>query len=110
MTLTEYKGLPQGSVLSPFLYNLLGSGMDRLVPSGCDMPIQYADDIVVYSSHHVLQTACALPWFTRPARYSVFFFRCLDPRYLQSRRWYCSLGDTCGLRSRSRLVADCCHK
>jgi hypothetical protein len=30
MTLTGYKGLPQGSVLSPLLYNLLGSGMDVL--------------------------------------------------------------------------------
>jgi hypothetical protein len=62
MTLTGYKGLPQGSVLSPFLYNLLGSGMDRFVPSGCDF-LQYADDIVVYSSHHVLQIA-----------HSAFFF------------------------------------
>jgi hypothetical protein len=26
MTLTSYKGLPQGSVLNPLLYNLLGSG------------------------------------------------------------------------------------
>jgi hypothetical protein len=41
------------------VYNLLGSGMDRFVPSSCDF-FQYADYIVVYSSHHVLQTACAL--------------------------------------------------
>jgi hypothetical protein len=59
MTLIGYKGLPQGSVLSPFLYNLLGSGIDQFVPSGCDF-LQYADDVVVYSSHHVLQTACVL--------------------------------------------------
>jgi hypothetical protein len=84
MTLTGYKGLPQSSVLSPFLYNLLGSGMNRFVPSGCNF-LQYADDIVVYSSHHVL-----VP--------------------LKSRRWYCSLGSSCGLRFRSGLMTDCCHK
>jgi hypothetical protein len=67
MTLTEYKGLPQGSVLSLLLYNLLGSGMDRVVSSGCDF-LQYADGIVVYSvysSHYVLQTACALVLVTQ---------------------------------------------
>jgi hypothetical protein len=42
-----YKSLPQYSVLSRVLYNLLGSGMDRFLPSGCDF-FQYADDIVVY--------------------------------------------------------------
>jgi hypothetical protein len=57
MTLTGYKSLPHGSVLSPFLYNLLGSGMDRFV---------------VYSSHHVLQTACALVQ-TACSSLSVFF-------------------------------------
>jgi hypothetical protein len=63
------------SVLNPFLYNLLGSGMDRFVPSGCDF-LQYAVDIVVYSSHHVLQTTCALVQslnFRRPARPQRFF-------------------------------------
>jgi hypothetical protein len=32
--------------LSSFLYSLLGSGIDRFVPLGCDF-LQYADDIVV---------------------------------------------------------------
>jgi hypothetical protein len=59
MTLTGYRGQPQGSVLSPFLYNLLRSGMNRFVPLGCDF-FQYADFIVVFLSHHVLQTACFL--------------------------------------------------
>jgi hypothetical protein len=67
MTLTGHRGLPQGSVLSPFLYNLLGSGMDRFADD-----IQYADDIVVYSSHHVLQTASALVQ-TACSRRSAFF-------------------------------------
>jgi hypothetical protein len=108
MTLTGYKGLSQGSVLSSFLNNLLGSGMDRLVPLTCDF-LQYANDNVVYSSHHVLHTACALVQ-TAYSSLSVFF-RCLDSRYaLQSRRWYCSLEGTCGLWSRSGLVTDCCHR
>jgi hypothetical protein len=95
MTFTGYNGLPHGSVLSPFLYNLLGSGMDRFVPSGCDF-LQYADDFKLL-----------VPW----ARHSAFFFRFLDSRYpLQSRRWYCSLGGTCGFRSRSGLMTDCCQK
>jgi hypothetical protein len=70
MTLTLYKGLPHGSVLSPFLYNLLGSGMNRFVPLGCSF-LQYTDYIMVYSSHHVLQTACAL---AQTACLSLVFF------------------------------------
>jgi hypothetical protein len=46
MTLTGYKGMTQVSVFSPFLYNLLGSNVDRFVPSGCGF-LQYADDIAV---------------------------------------------------------------
>jgi hypothetical protein len=34
MPRTGYKGLPQGSVLSPFLYSILGSGVDRFIPAG----------------------------------------------------------------------------
>jgi hypothetical protein len=50
MTLVGYKGLPQGSVLSPFLYNIIGSCTDRFVPAGCGF-LQYADDLVVYVTH-----------------------------------------------------------
>jgi hypothetical protein len=60
-----YKGLPQGSVLSPLLYNLLVSGVGRFILSGCNF-LQYADEIDVYSSHHnfeiagtLVQTACS---------------------------------------------------
>jgi hypothetical protein len=56
MTLSGYKGLPQGSVLNPLLYNLLGFGMDSFIPSGCNF-FQYADDIGVYSSHHIFEIA-----------------------------------------------------
>lgn len=44
---TIWKGLPQGSVLSPILYNLYTSDLDRVVDSFCDI-LQYADDIVLY--------------------------------------------------------------
>jgi hypothetical protein len=46
----------------------------------------------------------------RPAHHSAFSFsllgvQALDSRFLlQSRRWYCSLGSTCSLRSRSGMV------
>jgi hypothetical protein len=50
MSRTGYNGLSQGSVLSPFLYSRLESGIDRFIPAGCVI-LQYADDVVV-------QTAC----------------------------------------------------
>jgi hypothetical protein len=53
MSCTGYKVLPQGSVLSPFLYSLLGSGVDRFIPAGC--VIQYADDVVVYALHRIME-------------------------------------------------------
>jgi hypothetical protein len=34
MSRTEYKGLPQGSVLTPFLYSFLESGVDRFITAG----------------------------------------------------------------------------
>jgi hypothetical protein len=65
MSRTGYKGLPQGSVLRPFLYSLLGSGVDRFIPAGCGI-LQYADDVVVHGSHRIMdivralvQTACS---------------------------------------------------
>jgi hypothetical protein len=64
MTLLGYKGLPQGLVLSPFLYNIMGSYADRFISSGCRF-LQYADDLVVYVAHRLfnvarglVQTAC----------------------------------------------------
>jgi Reverse transcriptase (RNA-dependent DNA polymerase) len=71
LTLTGYKGLPQGSVLSPFLYNILGSRMDRFLPSGCRF-LQYADDVVVYATHRVLEIARSLIQ-TACTSLSVFF-------------------------------------
>jgi hypothetical protein len=59
MTLVGYKGLPQGSVLSPFLYNIIGSCADRFIPSGCEF-LQYADDLVVYMAHRLFNVARGL--------------------------------------------------
>jgi hypothetical protein len=56
VTLAGYKGLPQGSVLSPFLYNVIGSCADKFVPAGCGF-FQYADDLVVYATHRLIEVA-----------------------------------------------------
>lgn len=44
-----WKGLPQGSVLSPLLYSIYTSDLDLSVNSFCDI-LQYADDLVLYVS------------------------------------------------------------
>jgi Reverse transcriptase (RNA-dependent DNA polymerase) len=46
------KGLPQDSALSPLLYNL--SGIDQITTRNVSI-LQYADDIVIYVSAHILQ-------------------------------------------------------
>jgi hypothetical protein len=45
-----FKGLPQGSALSPFSYGFYTSQADRVLPVRCSM-LQYADDLAVYVSH-----------------------------------------------------------
>jgi hypothetical protein len=57
--------------MSPLLYNVLETGMDRFIPSGCNF-LQYADDIVVYSSHHIFKIASTLVQ-TACSSLSVFF-------------------------------------
>lgn len=47
---TIWRGLPQGSVLSPLLYNTYTFDLDRSV--GVCRVLQYADDILLYSCHH----------------------------------------------------------
>ena len=50
---TGYQGLPQGSVLSPFLYNIYTYGIERIIEPECSI-LQYADDVsIYYSSKHV---------------------------------------------------------
>jgi ribonuclease HI len=49
-----FKGLPQGSVLSPLLYNINGADIDLVLTPGVSI-LQYADDIVLYKSGRILQ-------------------------------------------------------
>jgi hypothetical protein len=74
MTLVGYKGLPQRSVLSPFLYNIIRSRADRFIPSGCGF-FQYADDLVlvVYMAHRLFSVAHGLVQ-TACTSLNVFFF------------------------------------
>lgn len=53
---TVWKGLPQGSVLSPLLYSLYTSDLELSVQSFCQI-LQYADDIALYISDKYLATA-----------------------------------------------------
>lgn len=48
-----WKGLPQGSVLSPLLYSLYTSDLDTSVNCFCKI-LQYADDIALYASSKVV--------------------------------------------------------
>jgi ribonuclease HI len=51
-----FKGLPQGSALSPFSYSFYTSEVDRCLPENCSL-LQYADDLAVYSSNSHSQIA-----------------------------------------------------
>jgi hypothetical protein len=48
------KGLLHGSVLSPLLYNVGGSGNDAQIVRGV-LLLQYADDLVIYASGFIVQ-------------------------------------------------------
>jgi hypothetical protein len=48
------KGLPQGSVLSPFHYNVGGSAVDAQKVRGVSL-LQYADYLVIYASGFIVQ-------------------------------------------------------
>jgi hypothetical protein len=74
-----FKGLPQGSALSPLSFSFYTSQADRILPVCCSV-LQYADDLAVYASHvdvenvqRMVQPAC-----TGPNKFS----RTLDCRYL----------------------------
>lgn len=44
-----WRGLPQGSVLSPLLYNIYTSDLHRSLNIGCHI-LQYADDLCIYTA------------------------------------------------------------
>lgn len=52
---TVWKGVPQGSVLSPLLYDVYTRDLDEAI-TGCNI-LQYADDLLVYSSHKCIDQA-----------------------------------------------------
>lgn len=51
---TVWKGLPQGSVLSPLLYSIYTHDLDKSVESFCEV-LQYADDLTLYVKHDSIE-------------------------------------------------------
>jgi ribonuclease HI len=49
-----WRGLPQGSVLSPLLYNIYTHDLDSSIPSNVNI-LQYADDLLIYVSGHSIE-------------------------------------------------------
>jgi hypothetical protein len=45
---STYKGLPQGSILSPTVYSLYMAGLTSKINQNCKL-LEYADDVAVYS-------------------------------------------------------------
>jgi len=56
-TRTLYNGLPQGSVLSPLLFNLYLKNINQVIPYNCKL-IQFADDIAIYCSDKYIDNIC----------------------------------------------------
>ena len=52
-----WKGLPQGSVLSPLLYNIYTYDLESSLNNTVRV-LQYADDLLLYSSNHSIEKAC----------------------------------------------------
>ncbi|CAF4852676.1 unnamed protein product [Pieris macdunnoughi] len=49
-----WRGLPQGSVLSPLLYNIYTYDLELVVNSFCQV-LQYADDVALYFSSYSIE-------------------------------------------------------
>lgn len=53
-----WKGLPQGSVLSPILYNIYTSDLESALDGNVNI-LQYADDLLLYYPHQSVEKACS---------------------------------------------------
>jgi hypothetical protein len=73
VTFVGYKGLPQGSVLSPFLYNIIGSFADKFNPSVCGF-LQYAVLMILGCIWHTDCLMWLVDWFKLLAHRSMFSF------------------------------------
>lgn len=54
---TVFKGLPQGSVLSPLLYNIYAHDLESSLNGSVNV-LQYADDLLLYSVNKSIACAC----------------------------------------------------
>jgi hypothetical protein len=96
MTLVGYKRLPQGSILSPFVYSFIGSCVDRFVPAGCGF-LEYTDDLVVYVTHRLIGWLLGLSRLLAP-RCVFSFLRWVSQYPLQSPKLCCFPENTSALR------------
>lgn len=54
---TVWKGLPQGSVLSPLLYNIYTYDLETSLKASANV-LQYADDLLIYKSGKSIENSC----------------------------------------------------
>jgi hypothetical protein len=52
-----WKGLPQGSILSPLLYNIYTYDLESVLSENCNI-LQYADDLLLYTSGNPIKKLC----------------------------------------------------
>ena len=55
LTRLQHKGVPQGGVLSPFLFSLYVTDITKNIPSSTSA-LQYADDIAIYAANNSLNS------------------------------------------------------
>lgn len=57
---TIYKGLPQGSVLSPILYNVYTVDLESVITDPTVNILQYADDLLIYNINQSYNDSCSV--------------------------------------------------